>query len=104
MRKIKSISVIAVLASALLAAMPITGQAQQGENPVELDNKANELQAGGKHAEAIPYTRRALEIEEGRSGPNHPNVAILLRKLAYLSSILGRYSDAEPLLKRSLTI
>src|SRR5262249_58371415 len=94
-RKIKLIGVIAVLASALLVALPVSGQAQQNDSPVELDNKANELQAIGKHAEAIPYARRALEIEEDRSGPNHPNVAILLNKLAYLYAILGRYSDAR---------
>jgi len=102
-RKIKSIG-IAVLASALWLALPVSGQAQQNENPFELNKKASELQAVGKHAEAIPYARRALEIEEDRSGPNHPNVAILLSKLAYLYSILGRYSDAEPLYKRSLAI
>src|SRR5262245_50678073 len=57
-RKGKLISLIAVLASALLVAIPVTGQAQQQENPVELDKKANELQAVGKYAEAIPFARR----------------------------------------------
>jgi tetratricopeptide (TPR) repeat protein/CHAT domain-containing protein len=104
MRKIKSVGLIAVLASALLVALSITVQAQQQDNPIELHKKANELQAAGKYAEAIPYARRALEIEERRSGPNHPNVGTLLNNLAELYRIQGRYSDAEPLYKRSLEI
>jgi tetratricopeptide (TPR) repeat protein len=87
---------IAALSAALLVAMPVTGQAQQHENPVELHKKANALEAAGKYAEAIPYARRALEIEESRSGPNQPNVvAILLNRLAMLYAKDGRYADAE---------
>jgi tetratricopeptide (TPR) repeat protein len=104
MRKIKSVGLIAVLAWAPLFAMPITGQAQQGEDPVQLTKKANELRSVGKYAEAIPYARRALVIEERRSGANHPNVEILVNNLALLYLNQGRYADAEPLYKRSLAI
>jgi CHAT domain-containing protein/Flp pilus assembly protein TadD len=96
---------IAALSAALLVAMPVTGQAQQHENPVELHKKANALEAAGKYAEAIPYARRALEIEESRSGPNQPNVvAILLNRLAMLYAKDGRYADAETFYQRSLTL
>jgi tetratricopeptide (TPR) repeat protein len=104
-RKLGSIRIIFfALAAGLLFAVPIAVQAQQGGNPLELQKKANELQAVGKYAEAIPYAHRALEIEERRSGPNHPNVALLLNNLALLYDKQGRYADAEPLYLRSLAI
>ena len=81
-----------------------TGQAQQGENPVELRKKANDLKAAGRYAEATPYARRALDIEEHRSGPDHPDVALSLNNLAELYRNQGRYADAEPFIKRSLAI
>jgi hypothetical protein len=40
------------IAELLWSGMPIVGQAQQAENPVELRKKANELEAAGKYAEA----------------------------------------------------
>jgi CHAT domain-containing protein/Flp pilus assembly protein TadD len=96
---------IAALFAALLVAMPVTGQAQQHENSAELHKKVNALEAAGKYAEAIPYARRALEIEESRSGPNQPNVvAIVLNRLAMLYAKDGRYADAETFYQRSLTL
>src|SRR5262249_45192161 len=90
------------LANPFLLVMSVAVQAQQREDPVELDQKAHELQAVGKYAEAIAYARRALEIEERRSGASHPNVGILLNNLSVLYNSQGRFNDAEPLLKRSL--
>jgi CHAT domain-containing protein/Flp pilus assembly protein TadD len=104
MRRIRSVGIVAVLTSALLVTIPVKTQAQQSENPVELHKKANALEAAGRYAEAIPYARRALEIEERRSGPNHLNVAILLNRLALLYHEQGRYEDAEPLYQRSLAV
>jgi tetratricopeptide (TPR) repeat protein len=103
-RRIRSLGFRAALAAALGLALPVAGQAQQGEDPVELHNKANELQSAGRYVEAIPYARLALEIEERRSGPNYPNVALLLNNLALLYHKQGRYADAEPLYLRSLAI
>jgi hypothetical protein len=94
MRRIGSIGILAVLAATLLVAMPVTGQAQQQENPIELHKKANALEATGRYAEAIPYARRALEIEERRSGPTHPNVGILLNRLALLYALV--FYKAQP--------
>jgi tetratricopeptide (TPR) repeat protein len=104
MRRIGSLAFRAALAAALWLALPVVGQAQQGEDPVELYQRANELQAVGRYAEAIPYAHRALEIEELRSGASHPDVAYALNNLASLYHAQGRYADAEPLYKRSLVI
>jgi CHAT domain-containing protein len=104
MRNISAAGIVAVLASTVLAAMPVTGQAQQAETPVELFKKADELQSAGRYAEAIPYARQALEIEERVSGLNHPNVGNILNYLALLHYRRGSYADAEPLFQRSLAI
>src|SRR5262249_2219291 len=82
-------------------AIPI--KAQQ-EDPIQLNKKANEFQAVGEYAEAIPYAHRAVEIEERRSGLNHPNVGILLNNLTLLYNSQGCYNDAEPLHRRSWEI
>jgi tetratricopeptide (TPR) repeat protein len=45
-----------------------------------------------------------LVIREKALGPNHPDVAESLNNLAVLYKNQGRYTDAEPLYRRSLTI
>ena len=45
-----------------------------------------------------------MAIEEKALGPDHPDVAQSLNNLALLYNDQGRYSDAEPLYKRSLAI
>ncbi|MBE3035878.1 MAG: tetratricopeptide repeat protein [Candidatus Atribacteria bacterium] len=43
-------------------------------------------------------------ILTGSFGPDHPDVATSLNKLAELYRAQGRYSEAEPLYKRALAI
>ena len=45
-----------------------------------------------------------MAIYQKELGPNHPDVALSLNNLACLYGKQGRYSDAEPLYKRSLAI
>jgi tetratricopeptide (TPR) repeat protein len=45
-----------------------------------------------------------MAIYERALGPQHPWVADLLQELASLYRIQGRYTEAEPLLKRALAI
>ena len=56
------------------------------------------------YAEAEPLMRRALAIDEGSYGPDHPNVAIRLNNLAGLLQDTNRLSEAEPLMRRALAI
>ena len=105
MRRVWTFGIIAALISAFVATIaPNTACAQRREDPIALHKKASELENSGKYTEAVPYARRALEIEERRSGPNHLNVAILLNRLAILYDDLARYTDAEQMYKRSLAI
>ncbi|MFN7678519.1 MAG: tetratricopeptide repeat protein [Cyanobacteriota bacterium] len=55
-------------------------------------------------AEAEPFSRRALAIDEASYGPNHPKVARDLNNLAQLLHDTNRLDEAEPLMRRALAI
>ena len=52
----------------------------------------------------MPSYRLSLAIRESQLGADHPDTAASLNDLAGLYYAQGRYSEAEPLLKRSLAI
>ena len=58
----------------------------------------------GDYGRAEPLQQRALEIREKTLGPDHPDVAISLHKLAALYYDKGDYGRAEPLYQRALGI
>ena len=62
------------------------------------------LHAKALHREAEPLMRRALAINEGAFGLDHPNVAICLNNLAQLLQATNRREEAEPLMRRALVI
>jgi CHAT domain-containing protein/Tfp pilus assembly protein PilF len=104
MRKIRSVGIIAAVATALLVAAPNIGSSQNLEEAEALNNKVVELYNAGKYADAIPLAQRVLSIQEKALGPNHPGVATSLNNLAFLYHSQGRYADAERLYQRSLAI
>ena len=48
--------------------------------------------------------RRSLALLERAFGPDHPDVATTLNSLVVLLHARGRYTDAEPMLKRALVV
>jgi CHAT domain-containing protein/tetratricopeptide (TPR) repeat protein len=54
--------------------------------------------------DAEPLYRRALAMKEQALGPDHPDVAASLGKIARLQMAQSRHADAEPLLQRALAI
>ena len=54
----------------------------------------------GQDGEAVQLFRRALEINEGLLGQEHPDLVVLLNDLSRLYLKRGSYSEAEPLLLR----
>ena len=62
------------------------------------------LKSRAQYAKAEPLYRRALEIKEKISGPDHPDVATGLNNLAGLLRDQGQYAKAEPLCRRALEI
>ncbi len=60
--------------------------------------------ARGQFRVAEPLMRRALAINEGRHGPDHPEVASRVRNLAQLLYVTSRLSEAEPLMLQVVRI
>ncbi|HBL26923.1 MAG TPA: hypothetical protein DD490_08825, partial [Acidobacteria bacterium] len=58
----------------------------------------------GLYSQAEPLMRRALGIDEGAFGNDHPAVAIRLNNLALLLQDTNRLAEAEPLIRRALAI
>lgn len=65
---------------------------------------AHWLKDCGRPAEAEPFFRRALTIEEKNRGPARPEVAARLRDLGGALRAMGRARAAEPLYRRALRI
>eukprot|EP00966_Prymnesium_polylepis_P140123 3236817-Prymnesium_polylepis.1 len=56
----------------------------------------------GRHADAEPLYRRALEGKEAALGPAHPSTLGSVNTLGSLYSAMGRHADAEPLYRCAL--
>jgi tetratricopeptide (TPR) repeat protein len=59
---------------------------------------------GAKYNEALSSFSQALSITEGVEGPDHLNIAIVSNNLAILYYKEGKYTQAEPLFKRAISI
>jgi tetratricopeptide (TPR) repeat protein len=69
-----------------------------------LDGSGDYLDDRGRYTEAEPLYRRALTIREKLLGPDHPDSAASLNRLAALCRHQGRYTEAELLYRRALAI
>ena len=58
----------------------------------------------GRHDEAEPLFRQALEIHEKTIGTAHPGYAIDLNNLGQLLRAMGQFDEAEPLYVEALGI
>src|SRR5207237_391307 len=76
----------------------------RGEDPVLLSWLGNSLYQLAGWAEAEPLLRRAVASDDKRFGTDHPKVAIGLNNLALLLKDTNRLGEAEPLMRRALTI
>ena len=65
---------------------------------------AEYLQKRGRYAEAEPLCRRALCLQEGTLGLDHPEVAHALNRLAILCWKQGKYAEAETRYRRALRL
>ncbi|MEO1610013.1 MAG: tetratricopeptide repeat protein [Pseudomonadota bacterium] len=95
--------IFGVLLAVLLAvSTPVRAQTE-GEISALISN-VSRLRQTGKYGEAIGPAKKLLEIAEQLLGPDHPNVGTMLNNLAELYRLQGRYAEAEPLYKRTITI
>ncbi|MGA0198926.1 MAG: tetratricopeptide repeat protein, partial [Prochlorotrichaceae cyanobacterium] len=68
-----------------------------------LDQQVRQLYQQGRYEEGIAIAQQVLEIRESILG-DHPDTATILLGLGLGYSNMGRYSEAEPLYQRSLSI
>ena len=69
-----------------------------------LDQQALKLFQQGKYQQAIPIVEKALAIVEKEKGPEDPDTAKTLNRLALLHGLTDDYAKAEPLFQRALQI
>ena len=69
-----------------------------------LDTLAQDLQAQGKHDEAEPLYREALEMDRESLGTRHPNTLIAINNLAQVLQAQGKLDEAEPLSREALEV
>jgi CHAT domain-containing protein len=62
------------------------------------------LEDAGRHAEAEPLLRHALDVEEHASGPDNPKLAPILLGLGRVLTATGRYAESEVALRRALAL
>jgi tetratricopeptide (TPR) repeat protein len=74
------------------------------QETVALIRQAEQLKQEGKLQVASELWSKVLAINETNLGPEHPDTATSLNNLAMLYRSLGRYGEAELLLRRSLAI
>ena len=68
-----------------------------------LNNLGSLYQAqGGRYADAESLFKRSLTIKEKAFGLDHPDIAVSLSNLAMLYRNQGRYSDALPIVQRTI--
>ena len=67
---------------------------QDSRYGTSLNNLAGLYRAQGRHGEAEPLYKRALDIREKALGPEHPLVALNLEIYAALLRKMGRDSEA----------
>ena len=95
---------IVLMMLTMLLVLPSCGQRGQEKSLQELDDKVTTLYKQGRYSEAADVAKEALAVTEETFGPDHPNVAISLNKLAELYIYQGNYAEIEPLYKRILDI
>jgi len=81
---------------ALIAGLFSIGVIQAAENtPAELFNRAEQLHAKGRYAEAEPLYKESLATREQVLGPDRPEIIPVLNALADLYHVQGRDREAE---------
>lgn len=106
-----SVTLAALLATVMELPLPAAGQPQPSPRRTpalseakRLSEQAEQLYQQGKYYEAIPLAKRSLIIFEQVLGPNNPDVATVLDRLAWLHYWQRNYVEAESLWQRALAI
>ena len=77
---------------------------QRSSLSAALSNMGNVLARDGRPAEALPHLKRALEIQSGLTGEQHPEVATTLLNLGATEADLGDLETADRRFRKALEI
>jgi tetratricopeptide (TPR) repeat protein len=89
---------------ALMAAFGLTGMpAQGGDDLAALRAQVSQLYSQAKYGDANPIAERYVALARQKYGQNHIEYAAAISWLAYVYKAQGRYAEAEPLYKRSVS-
>lgn len=93
-----------LIAALLVVWIPCFSFAEDAADIEKLKEQLNKLYSQGRYSEAAEIGEHLLRMVEKAKGPDHPETAISLNKLAL--SYLGNkdYARAEPLFQRALKI
>src|SRR5262249_8983863 len=93
--------ILAFFLAAYLASVP--AGAQQSDLQA-IYKRFQEYYRAGNYAAAVVEAQKLEAVVRGRFGTNHKDYAAALHNLAYVYSAQGKYSEAEGLYQRALTI
>jgi tetratricopeptide (TPR) repeat protein len=92
---------IAIAGLILATISPVHAQGSEWES---LTREVMELYRTGEYERAVVVAKKALEVAEKNTGPNHSAVAESLNHLAVLYDSQRQYAQAKPLYTRALAI
>jgi tetratricopeptide (TPR) repeat protein len=70
----------------------------------QLNSQIMQLVSSGRAADAVPLGKEALDVARQTFGTEDLNYGMALNNLAWAYSLSGKYSDAEPLFKKSISL
>lgn len=88
----------------VFTACPSLSSGQDAEDAADLRPQINHLRKQGQYRAAIKLALDLVANTEKTLGPDNPNTANALIALGNLYRLTGQYTEAEPVLKRALTI
>jgi hypothetical protein len=92
------------LALLLQACLAVPLAKAQTADPLQLLRRITELSKVGRYSDAIPLGQQLVREMERMLGNDHPLAGTALVTLADLHRLQGQLDEAEPMLRRALTI
>lgn len=70
----------------------------------QLNAQLMQLVSSGRPSDAVPVAKEALDVAKKTFGTEDANYGLSLNNLAWVYSLSGNYSQAEPLFKKSISV
>ena len=84
--------------------LPMSNASAQMREIVEMNQQAQRLWMAGRNAEAIALAEKSIEKSKATLGANDKNTGILESQLGNFYREVGRYADAERMLRTAIPV